>query len=59
MSDGNRLIEQNGPSLIKDTGNNKFYTDIEGLYLFVSFDLVNSTAYKSQNSNWPDVFLHL
>ena len=27
-----------------------------GTYLFLSFDLVNSTEYKSKNIAWPNVF---
>jgi hypothetical protein len=30
--------------------------DLEGSYIFISYDLVNSTAYKSRNPNWPEVF---
>lgn len=32
---------------------------LNGLYVFFSFDLVNSTAYKTRNiENWPSLFSH-
>ncbi len=30
--------------------------DLSGTYLFISFDLVNSTAYKSSEPHWPSLF---
>lgn len=30
--------------------------DLSGTYLFISFDLVNSTAFKTSTSHWPPLF---
>jgi hypothetical protein len=56
MSDGKSLIEEKGPSLIRSSSTKNTDDGLAGPYLFISFDLVNSTLYKSQNPNWPEVF---
>ena len=58
MLTGKALIEEKGPSLIESPDANAVsnYEYFSGPYLFVSFDLVDSTSYKSQNLNWPKVF---
>jgi hypothetical protein len=56
MSNGRALIEEKGSSLIQSSKNVNNGDDFTGPYLFISFDLVNSTSYKSQNPNWSDVF---
>jgi len=33
-----------------------FELDLSGTYLFISFDLVNSTAFKLKDSAWPPLF---
>ncbi len=33
-----------------------FDKDLSGTYLFISFDLVNSTAFKLQDRKWPPLF---
>lgn len=44
-------------NLIKnENSNEKNIHDFDGVYLFLSFDIVNSTAYKSLNPYWTDTF---
>jgi hypothetical protein len=56
MLDSKALIEEKGLDLVKNfqgpTNNDEYCWP----YLFISFDLINSTSYKSQNLDWLDVF---
>lgn len=39
-----------------EDANEKNIHDFDGVYIFLSFDIVNSTAYKSLNPYWTDTF---
>jgi hypothetical protein len=47
-SEGTAILEKSQKKERKD--------ELEEAYLFLSFDLVNSTAYKLHNNNWPMAF---
>ena len=55
MSNGKDRIKREGESLASETRNISD-GNFSGPYVFISFDLINSTSYKSQSGDWCDLF---